>query len=133
MGKRTDQAKKKVGRPSHEVSDEDRIKVEAWCVMGLPYDRMASALGISVNTLQKHYADELAHAKDDRNTQIVNSLFQKALKGDTTALIFWCKTQLGWKETQVQEMVLPQIEFVEEDAYEPDYGEDEAQGSVQIH
>ena len=34
------------------------------------------------------------------NTKIGKRLFDKAISGDTTALIFWAKVRMGWKETQ---------------------------------
>jgi len=39
-------------------------------------------------------------------------LFNKAVNGDTTAAIFWAKTQMGWKETNVQENNGEQIHVI---------------------
>jgi predicted transcriptional regulator len=81
-------------------------------VIGSTKQMMADYLGITQDTLRKHFSTELKTAKTGKNIAIVNTLYQRAIRGDTTALIFWCKTQLGWKETQVQEYVLPQISLV---------------------
>ena len=38
--------------------------------------------------------------KAKANAKVSQTLFQKATNGDTTSIIFWLKTQAGWKETQ---------------------------------
>ena len=45
----------------------------------------------------------LMTAKIKANAKIGGTLFNKAINGDTTAAIFWAKTQMGWKETTIQE------------------------------
>jgi hypothetical protein len=38
--------------------------------------------------------------KAKANSQVGRTLFQKATSGDTTAMIWWTKTQMKWSETQ---------------------------------
>jgi len=42
--------------------------------------------------------------KAKANGQIAKTLFGKATGGDTTALIWWTKTQMRWAETVKQEI-----------------------------
>lgn len=42
--------------------------------------------------------------KAKANGQIGKTLFQKAMGGDTTAMIWWSKTQMRWKEVQQHEI-----------------------------
>jgi uncharacterized membrane protein len=93
-------------------TEADRLTVMILCTIGASIRKIAMHLRLSEATLKKHYSYELEQAKTAMNVAIVNSLFQKAIRGDTQALIFWCKTQLGWKETHVQEFVLPTISLV---------------------
>jgi hypothetical protein len=75
--------------------------VEALSGYGLPLDQIAVLVrkGISVDTLTKHFADELISGKAKANSQVGRTLFQKATSGDTTAMIWWSKTQMKWSET----------------------------------
>jgi hypothetical protein len=42
--------------------------------------------------------------KAKANAQVGKGIFQKAMGGDTTAMIWWSKTQMRWAETQKHEI-----------------------------
>lgn len=73
---------------------------------GLPIDQIAILVrdGIHIDTLRKHFANELVSGKAKANSGIGRTLFQKAMDGDTTAMIWWTKTQMRWAETQKHEL-----------------------------
>lgn len=56
--------------------------------------------GVSSDTIQRHFAHELAVGKARANSEIGKTLFQRAMNGDTSAMIFWAKTQMGWRDVQ---------------------------------
>jgi hypothetical protein len=76
---------------------------------GVPIEQIAALVrdGISVDTLRAHFTPELVNGKAKANAKIGQTLFQRASGGDTTAMIWWSKTQMGWKETQKVEHVSP--------------------------
>jgi hypothetical protein len=84
---------------AYKASDSDRAAVEKMCVAGITRETMSRVMEISEPTLLKHYKKELETSSVKANTNIAGKLYEKAINGDTTALIFWCKTQLGWRET----------------------------------
>ena len=59
---------------------------------------IARVLDIDEKTLRKYYRDELDLAKAKANATIGGALFNRAKSGDTSAMIFWMKTQAGWRE-----------------------------------
>ena len=104
--------KNNVGRPKFKVTPELRKQVESMSGMGLPQENIAAVCNCSVDTLFKYFPEELALGKAKANAKIAQCLFNKATGGDTTALIFWAKTQLGWKETARTE-IAGAVEFSE--------------------
>ena len=94
------------GRPEFEPSESERKQVEAMSGYGLPIDQIAVLVrdGIHVDTLRKHFATELVAGKAKANSGVGRTLFQKAMDGDTTAMIWWSKTQMRWAETQKHEL-----------------------------
>ena len=66
----------------------------------LPVDQIAAVVrdGISTDTLYKHFREIMIRGKVEKNAKVAQSLYQRALNGDTTAMIWWTKTQMGWKE-----------------------------------
>lgn len=69
---------------------------------GIPADDIARSVGISHDTLRKHYRDELDLGTVKANTAVAQSLYKKATGDGTssvTAAIFWLKTRAGWRET----------------------------------
>ncbi len=90
------------GRPKFEPTETERKQVEALSGYGLPLDQIAVLVrkGISVDTLTTHFAEELISGKAKANAGVGRTLHQKAMAGDTTAAIWWSKTQMRWSETQ---------------------------------
>ena len=54
--------------------------------------------GIDDKTLRKHFRAELDTAVHKANTKVAGTLFQKAIAGDTTAMIWWTKARMRWSE-----------------------------------
>jgi hypothetical protein len=94
------------GRKPFEPTEKERKQVESMSGFGVPIDQIASLVrdGISVDTLTKYFEKELINGKAKANSQVGQTLFQKATSGDTTAAIWWSKTQMRWKETQQHEL-----------------------------
>ena len=94
------------GRPAFEPTDHERKQVEAMSGYGLPIEQIAVLVrdGIDADTLRKHFAQELISGKAKANAQVGKTLFQKVMAGDTTAAIWWSKTQMRWKEVQQHEL-----------------------------
>lgn len=91
--------KNKVGRPPIGRSEEIAKAVQLHTLVGTPQPTLAKILGMSTETMTKYYRDELDTAKAQANASIAGRLYKKAMDGDTTAMIFWLKTQARWRET----------------------------------
>jgi hypothetical protein len=107
-------AVKKKGRPTHQPTDQTRKQVAMLSGFGLTLENVARVIGIDYKTLMKHYAEEVELGKAQVQAQVVSALFQNIKNGNVAAQIFWCKTQLGWKEkvTISVDRPLPRAEFV---------------------
>lgn len=95
------------GMPPHEPTRATRELVQLHTMVGTTQETIASIIGIDPKTLRKYYRVELDQSKAKANATIGGALFNKAKSGDTTAMIFWMKTQAGWKETNVNEHTSP--------------------------
>ena len=89
---------------THEPTEQTRRLVESSSGLGLPHEQIAVLVGIDDKTLRKHYRNELDQGKAKANGQIAKTLFNKAIAGDTTSLIWWTKAQMRWSETVKQEV-----------------------------
>ena len=87
----------------HKPNDTTKEQVQMLATIGTPQEVIARVIGIDRGTLAKHYADELELSKAKADARVALSLYQNAINGNVAAQIFWCKTRLGWKETQVVE------------------------------
>jgi hypothetical protein len=99
-------ARENAGRMAFEPTDAERKQVEAMSGYGLPIEQIAILVrgGIDTDTLRKHFATELVAGKAKANSGVGRTLFQKAMGGDTAAMIWWSKTQMRWAETQKHEL-----------------------------
>jgi hypothetical protein len=88
-----------MGRPEHKPTAETKQQAETLSGLGLPHDQIAAIIGISDETLRKHYGTELRLGKARACATIADTLYNRARGGDTTAMIWWTKAQMRWAET----------------------------------
>lgn len=96
--------KRQHGSPEHVPTQETIAAVRRMVGFGFTHDDIGTALGIDPKTLRKHYREHLAAGAIVVNEKIVGALFNKAMRGDTTALIWWTKARLGWSEKSRHEV-----------------------------
>lgn len=95
----------KGGRPPIELTPEQKNNVKA-LAQYLSKEQIADYLGVSRPTLDAIIArdDEVAQGyragKAGAILNVSKGLVAQAMAGNTTAAIFYLKTQAGWKETQ---------------------------------
>lgn len=95
------------GRNPMEPTEEEKIKVETLSGYGVPLEQIAALIrgGIDSDTLRNRFKDQLIAGKAKANAAVGQTLFQRATSGeDTTAAIWWSKTQMRWAETQKHEV-----------------------------
>ena len=93
--------KRKPGSNAYEPDDNDRKQVLVLVGMGLTHDQIAKVMGISDESLRKHFRDELDTGEAKLNAAVAKNLYNIATKqgaGSVAAAIFWMKTRAGWRE-----------------------------------
>ena len=79
-------------------SRREREVIRTCLAGGFTITQTALAIGQSVKALEHNCPTELLRGAATQNSKVVGKLFQKCMNGDTIALLFWCKTRLGWQE-----------------------------------
>lgn len=86
---------------------EQRNQVEVLAGFGVPQHQIAVLLGCDPKTLRKHFEHELTVGDAKATAKIAQTLFNKAVAGDTASLIFWLKARAGWREVAKVELSGP--------------------------
>lgn len=84
-----------IGNPPHVPTDANREKVRTYAKV-MSQEMIANALGVSTDTLQRHYRKEFNEGKREAVASVGAKLLSKALAGNLTAMIFYLRTQGGW-------------------------------------
>ena len=88
---------------------EEQVKDVERLAASLTQSQLGDYLGIAERTFRDIMArDERVSAaykkgKARQINKVAQSLFEKCESGDTTAMIFFLKTQAGWRETRDEE------------------------------
>jgi hypothetical protein len=83
---------------THVPDEQSRNMVIAWTAAGIPYAAQSRLLMITIPTLEKHYRFELDNGAALANGMVAGTLFKKAIMGDVSSLIFWCKARMCWRD-----------------------------------
>jgi transposase len=75
-----------------------KFMVKKMCAYGLKNDQISQIIGVSEKTLRNHFSEELRQGRVEVDYMIIDTLFRKAMNGDTASLIFWAKTRCRWSE-----------------------------------
>ena len=102
-----------MSKPLHQPTEKTRAEIIALRSYGVPIKEVAAYIGIDDKTLYKYYREELENSAIKANANVGKFLYQaasgQALTTGATysdcvrAAMFWAKTRMGWKETNVQE------------------------------
>jgi hypothetical protein len=91
------------GQPPHAPTAYQRERVKLLSSNGVRHEDIALVIGIDDKTLRKHYRTELDMGKAEANIEVLGYLFSAATdptsKSHSAAMIFWAKTQCGFRET----------------------------------
>lgn len=74
-------------------NDEHRAMVIALARISAPLKMMKDAIGLDEDTILRHYKKEVEETAVRSLAKVANTLFQRAMQGDNTCLIFWLKTR----------------------------------------
>ncbi|MCU7833704.1 MAG: hypothetical protein KZQ83_00515 [gamma proteobacterium symbiont of Taylorina sp.] len=91
----------KVGRKAKTINLDN---IEELASQGLSHDEVSRLLGMAGRTLYKHrqFNPEVEAAYQSGRktaiTTVANELYERAIYGDTEAMIFFLKCRIGWKE-----------------------------------
>lgn len=84
------------------LENDNLILLQGWKRNGLTDEQIANNIGVTPRTLEnwkKKYVQifrALKVGKEQANFAVEGKLFQKAMKGNTTAMIFWLKN--NWRD-----------------------------------
>ena len=102
-----------MSKPLHQPTDKTRAEIIALRSYGVPIKEVAAYIGIDDKTLYKYYREELENSAIKANANVGKFLYQAASGQALTtgasysdcvrAAMFWAKTRMGWKETNIQE------------------------------
>lgn len=87
------------------IKPEHILLIESMAGHGATLDQIATVLGISPRTLDHWLKREDVQACYKRGKlraidQVAGKLYAKALAGDVASMIFYLKTQAGWREVK---------------------------------
>lgn len=98
MSDTLENTKRPVGRPPFKPTKDHREQVEMMAGRGLPKNFICALIGIDDWTLDKYFSHELVSGRAKTAMRVGEKMIEKALDGDTQALIWYTKAQLGWKD-----------------------------------
>ena len=119
MSKKIVKKSNKVGRPKFVVTKEMCDKAEAYAAQGLTQEQIAMALGIGLSTLYEkqneftEFAEAIKRGKGKGIQTITNRLYEKALEGDNTAMIFYLKNRAGWQDKIEKETIVEHKQVID--------------------
>lgn len=83
---------------AHKPTAQQREQAATMAGLGLSHENIAVILGISVDTLTRHYEADLARGHAQAVAVVAQGLFAQARGGNLGAQIFWLKARAGWRE-----------------------------------
>ena len=101
MPKKTE--RKKPGPKPLEPTAKERAQVRTMVAAGIPTKDIAAVMGCSNKTLYKYYREEIRTGAAEVNGYVAGRLLESIKKGNVTAMIFWAKTRMRWREADKTE------------------------------
>jgi transcriptional regulator with XRE-family HTH domain len=119
MKQKTKKLSKRVGRPKLVVTKEMCQRAEAYASQGLTQEQIAAVMGMATSTLYDkqneftEFSNAIKRGKGKGIQQVTNKLFEKALEGDNTAMIFYLKNRAGWQDKIEKETIVEHKQVID--------------------
>jgi hypothetical protein len=91
-------------RGEEHPREENRDRIRLMTAIGIPHAHIASLLKMGLDTLHKHYSEELDTGASSANAVVGGKIFEAAKRGEQWACTLWAVRRMGWKETSAQEL-----------------------------
>ena len=120
--------KRRGGHRAHMPTPESREKVRMLKLVGATDEQIGRILGISADSLVKHYKQDLDDGKAEILGKVAQTLYQKALDGDVTSCIFLLKTKAKFTERlEIDQINQPNVLVIDTSEQRPldDYTDEE--------
>jgi hypothetical protein len=102
------------GQPKFVPSKEQRNLVKLLIGYGIPQDRVCLAIPnkysgkpISKNTLERAFEQEIISGMAEMDAMCAVSLHRRVREGNMTAIIWYMKNRMGWRDTFAGELSGP--------------------------
>jgi len=100
-----------------EITKAQRNKVKKLAEKGCTWKQIASQVGVAERTLQRHCVDEFKQGKEIVGEFVVGKLMELIQNGHPASIMFYCKTQLGWKETNKPRLLVRTVDLLNQPLY----------------
>lgn len=95
----------KQGVKGHSPTPEMRKKIRMLGVAGYSMKEMGDILDITPQALERYYGKEVRESRAETVSAVASTLVRQALAGNVQCMMFYLKTQGGWKETAPEKAV----------------------------
>lgn len=92
--------KKGEEHPRPELANQIGLLV----AIGTPHEQIARMLRIGLDTMHKHYRDDIDLGAARAGAVVGGKIFEAAKRGEHWACALWAARRMGWKETSAQEV-----------------------------
>lgn len=72
--------------------------------IGTTHEQIARMLSMSLETLHKHYKDDLDLGSAKAGAVVGGKIFEAAKRGEQWACTLWAARRMGWKESNVMQL-----------------------------
>jgi hypothetical protein len=103
------------GRPEHLPTDQTRALVTLMAGMGANETDISHVIGISRNTLRKHYGPELASGPAKMDYHVYGAMYKAISRGKTDMIKLYLERRKGWKEEKQDINVAVSVSVTMED------------------
>ena len=105
----TEAEKRTRGQPPHAPTDRTRQTVQVLKANGNPQKVIALVIGVSEDTLVKHYRTELEHGRAQVKAMVGAAVVKSALRGNIGAQRYWlaCFGGAEWKHKDLEDGATP--------------------------
>lgn len=84
--------------PNGNLAQTAEEHIRRLAAVGIPDDQIACVIGISESQLQNKFSALLHRVRTEANAKVGQTLFKKAIEGDTACAIFWAKCRMQFRE-----------------------------------